>query len=136
MITNEKMEELHQKMQRVGLKEEDLLEKFILGSGKGGQKINKTSSCVYLKHIPSGLEVKCQKERSRELNRYYARKHLVEMLEKIVLDEKSAKEKMIEKIRRQKRTKTRKQKQKMIDNKREVSAKKQLRKSPKGNGDS
>jgi len=65
-------------MKQLGIDEDDLIEKFILGSGKGGQKVNKTSSCVYLKHLPTGIEVKCQQGRSRELNRYVARYELCE----------------------------------------------------------
>jgi protein subunit release factor B len=133
MIGKEKIEALHKRMERLGVKEEDFVEKFVLGSGSGGQKINKTSSCVYLKHIPTGIEVKCQKERSRELNRFYARKHIVEALEKVILDEKTAKEKASEKIRRQKMRKSRKQKQKMIDDKRQLSTKKQMRSAHKEN---
>ena len=69
-ITKEKEEKLLLKMQELNIHEADLIEKFILGSGKGGQKMNKTSSCVYLKHIPTGIEIKCQKGRSRESIRY------------------------------------------------------------------
>src|SRR5579872_5319974 len=103
MISKEKQEALSARMERLGIREENLIEKFVLGSGSGGQKINKTSSCVYLKHEPSGIEVKCQRERSRELNRYYARQELCEKLEGIIFKEKSEKQKEFEKIRRQKR---------------------------------
>ncbi len=68
-------------MASCGLKEEDLEEQFIRSSGPGGQKVNKTSSCVMLKHAPTGLEVKMQKDRSQGLNRYYARKRMCELLE-------------------------------------------------------
>ena len=95
-----KEQELAERMERLGIKEEDLVEKFILGSGSGGQKINKTSSCVYLKHLPTGTEVKCQKDRSRELNRLNARRELCEKLEEILFQEKSKKRQAIEKIRR------------------------------------
>src|SRR5690242_21649122 len=81
MLSKEKIDALHERMHKLGVTEEDLIEKFILGSGKGGQKINKTSSCVYLKHKPSGIEIKCQRERSREMNRFLARKELCEQLE-------------------------------------------------------
>ena len=87
----DKWEELAARMARLGIQESDLIEKFILGSGSGGQKINKTSSCVYLKHIPTGTEVKCQKTRSRELNRLYARRDLCEKLEEKLFQEKSTK---------------------------------------------
>ena len=74
MIGPEKQAALEQRMAALRVSEEDLVEKFILGSGPGGQKINKTSSCVYLKHVPSGIEVKCQSGRSREANRHQAAK--------------------------------------------------------------
>jgi len=116
-ITKEKLQELAARMLRCNIREEDLVEKFILGSGKGGQKINKTASCVYLKHLPTGLEVKCQRERSRELNRYIARKELCEKLENMLFKEKSEKQQLAEKIRRQKRRRTRRQKEKMLQDK-------------------
>src|SRR5579872_2140633 len=106
--TRDKWGELADRMLRLGIQESDLIEKFILGSGSGGQKINKTSSCVYLKHIPSGLEVKCQQDRSRELNRYYARQELCEKIEEQILQEKSEKQQKIAKIRRQKKRRSRK----------------------------
>ena len=118
-------------MRGLGIKDEDLVEKFILGSGKGGQKINKTSSCVYLKHIPTSIEIKCQKERSRELNRFYARRALCERLEEQIEGKKSEHQQMIEKIRRQKRRRSRKSKEKMLETKSRVSEKKCLRQAPK-----
>lgn len=126
-ISQEKKDDLKRRMEALGISEDDLIEKFILGSGSGGQKINKTSSCVYLKHIPTGIEVKCQQERSRELNRFFARRKLVEELEKIILEKKTQAEQKREKIRRQKQRRTRKQKQKMLEEKAIVSKKKKLR---------
>lgn len=126
----DKWEELANRMQKLGIQESDLLEKFILGSGSGGQKINKTSSCVYLKHLPSGIEVKCQSTRSRELNRLYARRELCERLELQLFKEKSNKQKEIEKIRRQKRRRSRRSKEKMLATKKLQSVKKQLRRRP------
>lgn len=131
--SKEKQDELRQRMQRLGIKEDDLIEKFILGSGSGGQKINKTSSCVYLKHIPTQIEINCQQDRSREQNRFLARRQLCEIYETQILHEKSAKQQAFEKIRRQKQRKTRLQKQKMVTGKRLVSVKKQRRKSPPSN---
>ena len=90
-ISPDKRREAQARMQRLGIREEDLVEKFILGSGSGGQKINKTSSCVYLRHIPSGIEVKCQQDRSRELNRYLARRMLCDKYAEAILKEKSKK---------------------------------------------
>ena len=129
MISTEKQLELQERMERLGIREDDLIEKFILGSGKGGQKINKTSSCVYLKHLPSGIEIKCQKERSRELNRFYARRDLCEKIEYSLFKEKSEKQKEIAKIRRQKKRRTRKTQVKLIEQKRQRSYIKSLRKS-------
>jgi protein subunit release factor B len=80
----------------------DLEEKFVRSGGSGGQKVNKSSSCVYLKHIPSGLAVKIQKSRSQGLNRYYARKRLCELLENKLFGQESPQAKRIEKIRKQK----------------------------------
>ncbi len=122
--------ELEVRMLRLGIQEGDLIEKFILGSGSGGQKINKTSSCVYLKHVPTGIEVKCQRERSRSLNRLFARRELCEKLEERLFQEKSKKQQEISKIRRQKKRRSRRQKEKLVEGKRQLSTKKGLRKSP------
>jgi peptide chain release factor len=101
-ITEQKREELQKRMQKCNLLEIDLEEKFVKSGGSGGQKVNKTSSCVYLKHIPSGLSVKIQESRSQGLNRYYARKRLCELLENKRLGRESPEAKRIEKIRKQK----------------------------------
>ena len=97
------------------------------GSGKGGQKVNKTSSCVYLKHEPSGLEVKCQRTRSRELNRFHARRELCEKMAEQVEGEKSRRQAAAEKIRRQKRRRSRRQKERMLQDKHRQAEKKQRR---------
>ncbi len=131
MISKEKFDELYARMEKLGIRSDDLVEKFILGSGKGGQKVNKTSSCVYLKHVPTGIEIKCQQERSRELNRYYARKELCNRIEEKTENIKSERQQLTEKIRRQKRRRSRKSKEKMLANKKEVSMKKSLRKAPR-----
>jgi len=130
MVGKQKLEQLKKRMEELAVKEDDLIEKFILGSGSGGQKINKTSSCVYLKHIPTGIEIKCQRERSRELNRYIARKELCEKIEEIRDEKKSKRIQEMEKIRRQKKRRTRKSKEKMLECKRIVSKVKALRKTP------
>ncbi len=129
-LSKEKIDELQARMERLGIKEDDLTEKFILGSGKGGQKINKTSSCVYLKHVPTSLEVKCGRDRSRAMNRFLARRELCDRLEEQILGEKSKKEQEFERIRRQKRRRSRKQKEKMLAKKKIHSSKKQLRQKP------
>jgi protein subunit release factor B len=131
MIRKEKEDELQQRMEQLGIKDGDLIEKFILGSGKGGQKVNKTSSCVYLKHIPTGIEVKCQQERSRAMNRFYARRELCSKLEEKIEGKRSERQQIAEKIRRQKRRRSRKGKEKMLEGKRQLSEKKSSRRPPK-----
>ena len=122
-----KEEALSIKMASLGIKETDLEEKFIRSSKKGGQKANKASSCVYLKHKPTGIEVKCQKERFQALNRFLARRILVNKIESLVLGKKAEEQKKIEKIRRQKRKRSRRAKEKMLRYKKMRSEKKRLR---------
>lgn len=129
-MRKEKFDQLQRKMEELQIREEDLIEKFILGSGSGGQKINKTSSCVYLKHLPSGMEVKCQQSRSREMNRVLARRELCARLEEKREGIKSERQQMIEKIRRQKRKRSRRSKEKMLAAKKAHSEKKSLRGRP------
>ena len=81
-VTEEKRKWLLEKMNALRIHEKDIEEKFVRSSGHGGQKVNKTSSCVYLKHLPTGIEVKCMKERNQSLNRFLARRELVRLLEK------------------------------------------------------
>ena len=132
MPSPEKTAALEARMLSLGITEDTLLEKFIQGSGSGGQKINKTASCVYLKHSTSGIEVKCQQQRSRELNRYIARRELCERLEVIRDGKKSARKQAQEKIRRQKRRRSRRAKNRMLDDKSKHAHKKNLRKPPGG----
>ncbi|MBF5060212.1 peptide chain release factor family protein [Candidatus Neptunochlamydia vexilliferae] len=120
-------ESIEKEMERLGIREEDLIEKFILGAGKGGQKVNKTSSCVYLKHIPTQIEVKCQQERSRELNRLLARRILCEKIAFKIHQEKTKKQQAEEKIKRQKKRRSRRLKQKILDEKKRHGAIKKLR---------
>ncbi len=121
---------LKAKMDSLGIKETDLEEKFIRSSKPGGQNVNKTSTCVYLKYKPTGIEVKCQKERSQALNRFLARRILVNKIESLVLGRKSEERRRIEKIRRQKRKRSRRAKEKMLRYKKMRSEKKKLRKFP------
>ncbi len=114
-------------MEKLGISEQEIEEHFIRGSGKGGQKINKTSSCVQLNHAPSGAEIRCQKTRSQADNRYWARRELCEHVEGQLLGEKSAKQQAFEKIRRQKRRRSRRAKARMLDDKAKQGQKKRLR---------
>lgn len=117
-------------MAKLGILEADLTEKFILGSGSGGQKVNKTHSCVYIKHEPSGIEVKNQTSRSREMNRYSARRDLCDTFDEIRLGKASKRQQEMEKVRRQKRRRSRRSKQRSVADKRIQSNKKNLRRSP------
>ena len=108
-VTEQKKLELETRMQECGLLERDIEEKFIRSGGAGGQKVNKTSTCVYLKHLPTGLSVKVQKSRSQGLNRFYARRQLCDALENRQMGKDSPEAKRIEKIRKQKDRRKRRQ---------------------------
>jgi len=100
-VSEEKNRLLTERMKAMGVREEDIEEKFIRSSGRGGQKVNKTSTCVYLRHIPTGIEVKCMKERSQSLNRFLARRELAEKISKMS-GRITSDDMQMEKIRRQK----------------------------------
>jgi protein subunit release factor B len=129
-VTHEKLAALDKRMEDLGIHPADLQEKFVRGSGAGGQKINKTNNCVFLKHLPSGVCVKCQVDRSRELNRFLARRELCDRLEAIRDGRATAKTQAIEKMRRQKRRRSRRSKQRSVADKRALSEKKSLRRPP------
>lgn len=120
---------LKEKMEALNIREEDIRESFVRSGGKGGQNVNKTSTCVYLKHVPTGIEVKCSKERSQALNRYHARVILTKKIEQLIKGRESEDIQRIEKIRRQKRKRSKRAKEKMLDDKKIVSEKKKLRSS-------
>ena len=126
-ISPRKQQELMQAMEKLGIRENDLSEEFIRGSGAGGQKINKTSVVVQLSHIPSGISIRCQQGRSQAMNRFYARRLLVEKIEEKLLAEKSARQQLIEKIRRQKRKRSKRAKEKVLQAKKHQSEKKARR---------
>ena len=131
-ITSDKLAALAQRMAALGIAEADLLEKFVRGSGAGGQKINKTSNCVFLKHLPTGVCIKCQMDRSREMNRFLARRELCEQLEAIREGKAVAKTQAIEKMRRTNRPRSRNSKNRTVADKRNLSQKKSMRRSPSG----
>jgi peptide chain release factor len=123
-----KEKDLEERMTRLGIREGELEERFIRSSGPGGQNVNKTSTCVYLTHRPSGVEVKCQKTRSQAMNRFLARRILCEKLEALIEGRRSAEEQKREKIRRQKRKRSKRAKEKMLAAKRHRGEIKKLRK--------
>lgn len=130
MISKDKWDGLKARMAQLGIEGAHLAEKFIIGSGKGGQKLHKTASTVYIKHIPTGFEIKCQESRYREDNRYFARLRLCEKLHALLSDEKSKEQHAVEKLRRQKKRRSRRAKQRMLEDKSRQSQTKQLRQKP------
>jgi len=126
-ISKPKQEALREKMQRLGIREQDLQEKFIRSQGPGGQNVNKVSTCVYLRHVPTGIEVKCQQERSQALNRFLARRILANKIETLILGELSEERRRIAKIRKQKRRRSKRAKEKILSVKRERAEKKIMR---------
>ena len=126
-VSPEKEQALADRMERLGIREEDIVEKFIRSGGHGGQNVNKVATCVYLKHLPTGTEVKCQQERFQSLNRYLARRILAGKIEAAVLGKESEEEQRIAKIRRQKRKRSKRAKEKMLDEKRHLAEKKKGR---------
>ncbi|HQP12838.1 MAG TPA: peptide chain release factor-like protein [Candidatus Omnitrophota bacterium] len=126
-VSFEKEKELLERMQRLGVSEDDLQETFIRSSGPGGQKVNKTSTCVYLIHSPSGLSVKCQKTRSQAMNRFLARRILLERIERLQKGQADAERKRIEKLKRQKRKRSKRAQEKVLQAKRRQSEKKASR---------
>lgn len=126
-ISFSKQKAIEDKFIKYNIKDCDLVEKFIHSSGNGGQNLNKVATCVYLRYIPLNIEIKCQKYRTQLLNRYVARKMLVEEIEKNLFDKQSEKQKKIEKIRRQKRKRSKRAKEKVFKAKKLNSLKKKDR---------
>lgn len=126
-VSPQKQSALLDQLNRLGIKEKDIIEKFVRSSGAGGQHVNKTSTAVYLKHIPTGIEVKMQSERSQALNRFLAWRLLADKIEEKILGEKSKRQQAIEKIRRQKRKRSKRAKEKVLAAKKIQAEKKSLR---------
>ena len=126
-VSVDKEKALALRMQELGVSERDIEESFVRSSGPGGQKVNKTSTCVQLTHLPTGLTVKCQRERSQSLNRHLARRLLLDKIErqqKGFAEEEKAK---LAKLRRQKRKRSRRAKEKILAAKHQQAEKKGLR---------
>lgn len=128
-VSSDKEKELQERMLELGVSESDVEETFVRSSGPGGQKVNKTSSCVQLLHIPTGISVKCQQERSQSLNRYLARRLLLDKIERLQKGFIEEEKEKIEKIRRQKRKRSRRAKEKILSDKHHQAEKKILRSS-------
>ena len=126
-VSSEKEKAIADRMQELGVAESDFEESFVRSSGPGGQKVNKSSSCVHLVHIPTGLAVKCQQERSQTLNRYLARRILLDKIEQRQKGFVAAEQEKIEKMRRQKRKRSRRAKEKILETKHKQAEKKELR---------
>ena len=130
MITAEKQQQLERRMAALGISEDDLAEKFIRGTGSGGQKINKTSSTVYLKHAPSGIEVKCQDGRSQAWNRFQARTELCDQIEARRERIRRERQQAAAKRRRARRKRPRGVKERILKSKRRRGELKKTRRRP------
>ena len=127
VVSPGKEKSLLERMQALGVREPDIEEQFVRSSGAGGQKVNKTSSCVVLHHRPTGIRVKCQQERSQALNRFLARRILLDKIEAKLRGAASAEQQEIARIRRQKRKRSRRAREKLLAAKRHQAEKKSFR---------
>jgi len=128
-VSPEKETQLAQRMSALGVREVDIDETFVRSGGHGGQNVNKTATCVMLVHRPTGLQVKCQATRQQGLNRFLARRLLLDKIEALQKGYVDAERARIEKIRRQKRRRSRRARQHMLDNKKHQAKKKERRQS-------
>ena len=126
-VSSSKNEALARAMERLGIRALDLEESFVRSGGPGGQNVNKVATCVVLVHRPSGLMVKCQKDRGQAMNRYYARRILCDRLDAQIRGRESEEAKRVSKIKRQKRKRSKRAKDKILQAKHAHGEKKQLR---------
>jgi protein subunit release factor B len=116
-VNPEKEQQMAQRMAALGVRESDLEESFVKSGGHGGQNVNKLATCVMLVHRPTGLQVKCQATRQQGLNRFLARRLLLDKIEQMKTGQVAAERARIEKIRRQKRKRSRRAKARMLADK-------------------
>ena len=129
VISPDKETQLAQRMVTLGVREADIVETFVRSGGHGGQNVNKTSTCVMLVHRPTGLQVKCQETRQQGLNRFLARRLLLDKIEARQKGFVASQRAEVEKIRRQKRRRSRRAKARMLDNKSHHATKKANRRT-------
>ncbi len=126
-VSPDKQAQLAQRMAALGVREADIEETFVRSGGHGGQNVNKTATCVMVLHRPTGVQVKCQATRQQGLNRFLARRLLLNKIEELRTGRIAAERARIEKVRRQKRRRSRRAKQRMLADKAHHAAKKEAR---------
>ncbi|MFN8628115.1 MAG: peptide chain release factor-like protein [Candidatus Binatia bacterium] len=134
-VSTVKQQVLAERLRALGVREEDLEERFVRSRGKGGQNVNKVASCVVLVHRPTGIVVKCQQERSQALNRFRARQRLADKIERQTRGAASAEAQRIAKLRRQKRRRSRRAQEKVLEAKHARGETKALRRPVSGEDD-
>jgi protein subunit release factor B len=126
-VSPEKQQALAERLERLGVREADLEERFVRSGGAGGQNVNKVATCVVLRHLPTGTAVKVQEARTQAMNRFLARRLLCDKIEEEREGKRSAREQEIARLRRQKRKRSKRAKEKMLAGKRAHSEKKAMR---------
>ena len=134
-VSADKERQLVERMAALDVREQDIEEQFVRSSGAGGQNVNKVSSCVLLHHRPSGVRVRCQKERSQGLNRFLARRILLEKIASLRRGAALEAEQRIAKMRRQKRKRSRRAKLRLLEEKRRRGETKALRSAVRLDGE-